>query len=36
MFLDSSRSGNGSYGGGGGNGNYANVGANTQDDDLPF
>ncbi len=33
VFLDSSRNGNGNYGS---NGNYANAGANTQDDDLPF
>ena len=35
VFLDSSRNGNGSYGGNG-NGHYANAGANNQDDDLPF
>ena len=33
VFLDSSRNGNGN---GGANGDYANAGANTQDDDLPF
>ena len=32
VFLDSSRNGNG----GNGSGNYANAGANIQDDDLPF